>query len=230
MQRRIPLGSMWNLRDLGGYPVRGGGYTRWGRILRGDNPLGLTDKDADWLRERDITTVIDLRSREEVECKPDELRALPGFVYHLIPLTGGERLPNLEEDVPKSYFEMLAREKAPAQVLRTIAHTPGGVLCHCTAGKDRTGCISALLLALAGVDRLDILADYMVTELYISPVIQELSARIPNLAAYVGNSRPAYLDGCLTLLEERYGSVSGYMRAIGLTGEELDALRAKLLE
>lgn len=77
MQRRIPLGSMWNLRDLGGYPVRGGGYTRWGRILRGDNPLGLTDKDADWLRERDITTVIDLRSREEVECKPDELRRCP---------------------------------------------------------------------------------------------------------------------------------------------------------
>lgn len=62
MLRRIPLGNMMNLRDLGGYPLPGGGHTAWGRLLRGDNPLGLSEADAGWLLERGVRTVIDLRS------------------------------------------------------------------------------------------------------------------------------------------------------------------------
>ena len=63
MLRRIPLGKMNNLRDLGGYPA-GDGVTVWERFLRGDNPAGLSEQDIQWLRERDITTIVDLRSGE----------------------------------------------------------------------------------------------------------------------------------------------------------------------
>ena len=97
MYRRIRLGKMLNLRDLGGYPASGGKTTRWGRLLRGDNPAGLSQADRDWLLERGITTVIDLRSPAEIEKLPDELAGQPGFAYRHLPLSGGVKLPHEEE-------------------------------------------------------------------------------------------------------------------------------------
>lgn len=229
MLRRIPLGNMLNLRDLGGYPISGGGRTAWGRILRGDNPSGLSGEDLQWLLDREITTVIDLRSAGELERKPDQLSTEPDFFYHHIPMVGGERLPNLEEDVGGSYFLMLERREAPAQVLRTIAQAPGGVLFHCTAGKDRTGCTAALLLSLAGVDRADILADYQITELYIREMVRKIREFRPESAPFMGRSKAEYLEECLSRLEEAHGSVLAFLRWLGLTEEELEAIRNKLV-
>ena len=158
MERRIVLGKMLNLRDLGGYPAAEGRTTRWGVLLRGDNPMGLSDGDAAWLLGHGFTTIIDLRSPAEQEFLPDELANRPGFSYHFIPMSGGEKLPNEEELIGLGYFRTLERKEIVREVLETIADAPGGVLFHCMAGKDRTGCIAALLLTLAGVDRLDILA------------------------------------------------------------------------
>lgn len=230
MTRRIRLGKMLNLRELGGYPAAGGKTTRWGSLLRGDNPMGMTRADRDWLLERGFTTVIDLRSAAERTHLPDELDGQPGFTVHHIPLSGGEKLPNQEELVGLGYFRMLERKDEVRAVLETVADAPGGVLFHCMAGKDRTGCIAALLLTLAGVDRLDILADYQVSELYIRPVIQWMRKRQTDIPAYVGSSRPEYLEDCLNRLETAYGSVANYLYAAGLTDQVLSRLRGRLLE
>lgn len=230
MERRIVLGKMLNLRDLGGYPTAEGRTTRWGRLLRGDNPMGLSDADAAWLLDHGFTTVIDLRSPEERDHLPDELADRPGFSCYFIPMSNGEKLPNEEELIGLGYFRTLERKDCVRAVLETIADAPGGVLFHCMAGKDRTGCIAALLLALAGVDRLDILADYQVSELYIRPVIRWMRETRADLPAYVGSSKPEYLEDCLDRLEETYGSVAGYLRAIGLTETTLGKLKDKLLE
>ena len=230
MYRRIRLGKMLNLRDLGGYPASGGNTTRWGRLLRGDNPKGLAATDSDWLLARGITTVNYLRSTAETEKLPDELAGQPGFTYRHLPLSGGVKLPHEEELVGWGYFQMLERKEEVAAVLAAIADAPDGVLFHCMAGKDRTGCVAALLLTLAGVDRLDILADYQVSETYIRPVIQWMKQTQADLPAYVGASRPAYLEDCLDRLEGTYGSVPDYLRATGLSEGQLDRLRRKLLE
>ena len=222
MYRRIRLGKMLNLRDLGGYPASDGNTTRWGRLLRGDNPAGLSQADRDWLLERGITTVIDLRSPAEIEKLPDELAGQPGFAYRHLPLSGGVKLPHEEELVGWGYFQMLERKEEVAAVL--------AALFHCMAGKDRTGCVAALLLTLAGVDRLDILADYQVSETYIRPVIQWMRQTQENLPAYVGASRTEYLEDCLNRLEGGYGSVPDYLRAAGLSEGQLNRLREKLLE
>lgn len=230
MERRIVLGKMLNLRDLGGYPTADGRTTRWGTLLRGDNPMGLTDADAQLLLERNITTILDLRSPGEREHLPDELERRPGFSYHFIPMSTGEKLPNEEELIGLGYFRTLERKDTIRAVLETIAAAPGGVLFHCMAGKDRTGCIAALLLTLAGVDRLDILADYQVSELYIRPVIRWMRETRADLPAYVGSSKPEYLEDCLERLEGAYGSVLDYLYAAGLTESVLDRLKHKLLE
>ena len=230
MQRRIVLGKMLNLRDLGGYPTADGRTTRWGVLLRGDNPMGITDADASWLLERNITTVIDLRSPAEARQFPDELTARSGFSCHFIPMSTGEKLPNEEELIGLGYFRTLERKEIVRTVLETIADAPGGVLFHCMAGKDRTGCIAALLLTLVGVDKLDILADYQVSELYIRPVIRWMKKTRAELPAYVGSSKPEYLEDCLERLEGAYGSVLDYLYAAGLTDPVLDRLKRKLLE
>ncbi|MCI7472655.1 MAG: tyrosine-protein phosphatase [Clostridiales bacterium] len=230
MQRRIVLGKMLNLRDLGGYPTAEGKTTRWGTLLRGDNPAGLSDADVGQLLERNITTIIDLRSPAERDFLPDELANRPGFSYHFIPMSGGEKLPNEEELIGLGYFRTLERKDTIRSVLETIADAPGGVLFHCMAGKDRTGCIAALLLTLAGVDRLDILADYQVSQTYIRPVIRWMRETRSDLPAYVGLSKPEYLEDCLERLEGAYGSVTDYLRAIGLTQPVLERLKSKLLE
>lgn len=171
MLRHIPLGGMYNLRDLGGYPVTGGGETAWERMLRGDNPEHLTEEDIQWLLERDITTVVDLRSEAEVGHKPDQLSGVQGFSYLNCPLLETDRMPNLENDVGAGYFRVLEGRRRMVKALRAVAAAPGGVLFHCTAGKDRTGLMAALLLGLAGVGREEILADYQVSETYLADVI-----------------------------------------------------------
>lgn len=230
MLRHIPLGRMYNLRDLGGYSVPGGGETAWERLLRGDNPEHLTEEDLRWLLDRDVTTVVDLRNEAEAGRKPDQMASQPGFHYFHCPLlTEGDGMPNLETDVGQGYFRMLDGSDLVAKALRTVAAAPGGVLFHCTAGKDRTGLMAALLLGLVGVERTDLLADYQVSETYLADVIHQIRKRVPDLSAFAGASKAEYLNDCLDLLEEKYGSVSGYLRAIGLTEGELTALRRKLL-
>lgn len=230
MLRRIPLGSMKNLRDMGGLPVPGGGCTAWERLLRGDNPEHLSQADVDWLLERDITTVIDLRSAPEVERHPDQLSATPGFRYLHIPLVAGDKLPNTEADVGAGYFRALEVKDCIRDIMRAIAAAPGGVLYHCTAGKDRTGITAMLLYSLVGVERADILADYQISETYLEELLRGIRAAMPvELAAFVGSSKPEYLEECMDLAERKYGSLTGYLRATGLTQAELDLLRAKLL-
>ena len=197
MLRRIPLGKMNNLRDLGGYPA-GDGVTVWERFLRGDNPTGLSEQDIQWLRERDITTIVDLRSGEELARQPDQLRGQPGFLYHHCPLVGIEKLPNLEADIGRAHFEAMDRLTCVGRAMRILAAAPGGVLFHCTAGKDRTGILAMLLLSLAGVAREDILADYQISETYLAEIIQliQLRVRVPaaDLAhqSLLGQNRRAF--------------------------------------
>lgn len=236
MLRRIPLGKMNNLRDLGGYPLSGGGETAWERILRGDNPVGLTDKDIKWLLDRKITTIIDMRSGFEQEHHPDELRNQPGFTYCPCTLVGGEVLPHTEADVSARYYDVLEGKESVRAVLSLIAVAPDGVLLHCTAGKDRTGLISALLLGLVGVERADLLADYQVSDTYLGEIIlldkvaKQFGVELPELAAFLGRSKREYLDDCLTKLTRKYGSIPNYLQAIGLTAAELDRLRIKMTE
>ena len=151
--RRILLCGMENLRDLGGYPLAGRGserFTRWGSLYRGDLPKQVTQADRQHLRELGITTVVDLRSKEEIERKPDPLAQEPGIRYLHCPLAGDGRVPAPDE-VPLSYMEMADGTGQMAGALRAIAEAPQAVLFHCTAGKDRTGVVAALLLWLAGV-------------------------------------------------------------------------------
>lgn len=229
MLRHIPLGNMYNLRDLGGYPASDRRETAWERFLRADNPMGLSEADIQWLLDRNVTTILDLRTVEETQRAPDQLASRSEFSYHHVPFVGIDKLPNLEADVGMAYFNALDQQVSVRTIMRIIAAAPGGVLYHCTAGKDRTGLVSVLLLSLVGVSQEDILADYQVSETYLAEIVRRIKTAMPNISAFIGNSKAEYMEDCLTRLRQKYGGVPQYLRAIGLTDAELAALRDRLL-
>lgn len=132
--------------------------------------------------------------------------------------------------MPKGYFDMLNEQACMCKVMRQIASAPKGVLFHCAAGKDRTGCTAALLLLLCCVPQADVVADYQVSETYLQEIIRRLRKERPNAPAHLGRSRAEYMEETLALLTDKYGTAEDYLRAIGLTDEELNLLRGKLLE
>lgn len=228
--RRYPFKHMLNVRDLGGYPLSHSleRETKFGVFVRADVPVKIEDEEAAFLLERNISTVIDLRSVGELEEKPCAFASIRGFEYCFAPFWLGETLPKDAESVSALYFDMVDEKRSVAGVFKILANAPGGALFHCTAGKDRTGIIAALLLSACGVSKLDIIADYQVTYTYIQEMIRKLAAAYPDMSAWMGRSNPEFMEGFFRLFEAKYGSARDYLLKAGVTMEELNAVTAKL--
>lgn len=144
------LKSTLNTRSL---PVGGMRY------IRSDVPLYLTAEEIQWLMDHDITTLVDLRSPQEVERKPCPLQTAAGFTYYHLPVTGGGDAPKSREQLYEVYQGMVDGQMDT--ILDTILNALSNVMYFCTAGKDRTGVVSALLLRRLGVSEAVIVDDYM---------------------------------------------------------------------
>ena len=152
--RRINLEQAINVRDLGGYPTPDG-CTPYGRFIRADNMYGLTEADLETLYQAGVRTVIDLRTPGERERQPGsfenwrDVRVVPCSLL-------GESLDSFTgfmRSLGENYSEMIVRDRDHYRDLFEIIlseNQRGGILFHCTAGKDRTGVTAALLLGLAG--------------------------------------------------------------------------------
>lgn len=126
-------------------------------FLRSDAPLFPTDADVAFLLKHDVTTLIDLRSAEEVQRNPCPLAKDERFTYHHMPVTGGNAMPDSPADVPLSYLRMVDAQME--RILRLIRRSRG-VMYFCAAGKDRTGVVSALLQREHGMSDDAIAAEY----------------------------------------------------------------------
>ena len=129
------------------------------RYIRSDVPLNLTDEEIRWLSDNNITTLVDLRSTEEVCKQPCELAVKESFQYHHLPVTGGGGTPKSLEHLHTVYSQMIDRQME--KIIDTIIGAKSNVLYFCTAGKDRTGVVSAVLLRKLGYPDEVIIEDYM---------------------------------------------------------------------
>lgn len=129
------------------------------RYIRSDVPLSLTEPEIQWLRGHHVVTLVDLRSEEEVREKPCCLKGRDGFRYHHLPVTGGGDTPKSMEHLHTVYRQMV--DEQMEKILHTIMNAETNVLYFCTAGKDRTGVVSALLLKRLGFSEEIIIEDYM---------------------------------------------------------------------
>jgi protein-tyrosine phosphatase len=179
-ERLVPLEGTLNFRDLGGYPTVDGRRVRWGRVFRSDGLHSLTERDHLVLDALGITAVCDLRADVEHDAHPSVLPStverLPCTVAPARPgqLTLDERilageLTGLDVDDVVDLYLLMLDEYAPSfgAVFAHLARVlPDPLLFHCAAGKDRTGIVAALLLALLGVDDELVFDDYMLTKRY----------------------------------------------------------------
>jgi protein-tyrosine phosphatase len=215
--RYLRWNACYNARDLGGLPTLDGAWTRRGALVRADSVGRLTEQGRAALEAYGIRTIIDLRFGVEVREDPSPFVDHARIVSHNLPLNPndiavtrslaaqrGSALP-YPATVNVAY---LATHQAPiAAVMRVIAAAPGGgILFHCHAGRDRTGLIAALLLALVGVPAATITADYALS---FSALAETMEATLAHV-------------------ESAYGGTEGYLRAAGVTEQEIARIRCRL--
>lgn len=171
-----------NVRDLGGLPLAAGGATQPLRVLRACAMQHIGPEGRAALLRAGLRTVIDLRSDSELDTEPPAFRDADGVTTLFHPVFAGMApvASMIEADNGFRWqhrYTLALRTVAPrfATVIEEIANAPPGlVVVHCTAGKDRTGLVSALLLDLAGVRREAIVADYARTAQYGAALIDTL--------------------------------------------------------
>jgi protein-tyrosine phosphatase len=228
--RRFLLSSTLNTRDLGGYPIDYGKVTTYKSFLRSDVPTKVSDDDIELLASNNITTIVDLRSDAETKSKPCALKNYVNFDYYHCKLYGDGYLPESTAEVPISYFKIVDEQKTILNTMRIFAKAKGGVLFHCTAGKDRTGVISALLLLLAGVSKIDILADYQISRVYLDSMLQQFCESNKIVDINIVTPKIEYMEKFLNMFQNKYNSVEEYFSQITLSSSEIMQLKKKLID
>lgn len=244
----VRLASADNFRDVTGpgYTTADGRPLRAGVLFR-SNELGLTDEDAATIAGLGITAIFDLRGADEVEAHPDA--PVPGATWtHLevkgIPMESVAALDTVAagDEVMRAVYRGFvvhpgARESF-ADLLTRLSKADAPRLFHCTAGKDRTGWASALLLHIAGVTDDVVLADYLLTntvssatrDKYLGMVREHLGADKVAVYERVMVADEAYLTAAYDAVSASYGSLDGYLTdGLGLSDDTLAALRSRLV-
>ena len=227
-----------NTRDLGGYRTRewnrkfgeGGTadrLTKEHRIIRSDAALEPSDKDKAFLKSIGVTTVIDTRVPSEIESRPHGLANAEGFQYINIPIEEGAYIPESVEAVPGSYMK-IAHSKNIGYIFRCMAESEGGVIENCSAGKDRTGVISSLLLWLCGVRRADIVYDYMRTKENNRERFGLIRINNPDIDMNIVIPRESFLTDFMDLIEAEHGTIEAYFESVGVGPELQRKLKEKL--
>ncbi|MDN5931420.1 MAG: tyrosine-protein phosphatase [Pseudonocardia sp.] len=223
-----------NLRDVRGLRTDDGRIVRRGVLYRSEVPLSGRADGTDvpvW----PPADVIDLRAPGE-HPGPHALAA-PGTTVHAVPM-GASLAPTLAAaqtpatDLSDAY-RLLARDAAGAiaGIAGIVAGSPGPVLVHCTAGKDRTGIVVAVLLRAVGVRRADVVADYLRTEANLPrlwTLLRSAGIREPRNRALMG-VHAAALDAVLDDVDAAEGGAAGWLAAHGVDDPTLDRLAQRLL-
>ena len=236
--RRLPLEGAKNFRDLGGYRTAEGRYVRWGRVFRSNALEKLTAKDYALLSQLRIRVVCDFRSDRERETAQTAWQggAVPKFL--LLPtLPRVESLPAsgtaLERFAAIYRSFALDGTEGFSRAFEAIGTEDAPVLVHCTAGKDRTGLFSAMLLLALGVPRGTVMQDYTASTTYLHDDPEFVSRQ----AAATASERvqfetdPALLNAALGAIDERYGTFDRYRRErLGVSDARLAQIHTFLLE
>lgn len=169
------------------------------RFIRSDVPAQLSEQETEWLIERNVTTVVDLRTEEERQRKGCPLASDPRFQYHCMPVTGGNAVPSSIDAVSESYINMV--DEQMDAIIDLIWNAQSNVLYFCGAGKDRTGVVSAILLRKLGMDHDYIVADYMKSKENLQSALENYAKQNPEIQIDVITPQEAYIKEFLNWME-----------------------------
>ena len=246
-RRTIPVEGASNVRDLGGYETSDGRQTRWRALFRAADIHHLSPSAQSTLIDAGVRTVIDLRGSRELTEAPSVFKDLSSVQYRPHNMTG-DALIDRWGTVPvpadssirlSTMYSTVLDERG--QMVKAILETlsqPGALpaVFHCTAGKDRTGVLAALLLGIAGVPRDHIVEDYALSArfLYGSATVPPDGSgadEFPPFEEYQAKwCPPAAMGLTLDHLDTKYGGADGYLRHIAVDDATLSRIRDALVE
>lgn len=241
----LPLQGGSNFRDLGGYRTADGRLVRRGAVFRSAHLGGLTDEDRTALGTIGVRTIVDLRGVNEAAETPHRIEGVTCRIVgaHIEPGVGdkirgavedGTASPHLMMQFLTDHYRDYPRRCAPG--FRTLfatlsdgVHRP--LVFHCTAGKDRTGFASALLLSLLGVPWQTVVEDYLRTnELWTGHIGRYPELDIDTRAAII-EARTPYLEAAFEVVRNDFGTPEAFAeKALGLGPSERERLKRDLLD
>lgn len=241
--REINFDAIINFRDLGGYQAKGNCTVAWRKLFRSGYLNNMTESDlVRFKREIKLTSVIDLRSGEELErLREVSLLNDAGIKYFNVPFVSysEEELHHDFSNMGEVYLFRISHKEYIKRIIDTmeVIADPKNhpLLFHCGAGKDRAGVVAAFVLSVLGVADGDIIADYILSAPYMKDLITRLMNEpgtpeyIKNLPAYTWEAAPQSMALFLSTIKHEYGSTRGYLKSQGAKSLLFDALDRALL-
>ncbi|KAI0176488.1 tyrosine phosphatase [Hypoxylon sp. FL1284] len=261
----IGIPGVLNFRDIGGYPISSlpGKMIRQGIVFRSSQPAKADDEAVERIRQLGIKQVYDLRSPHEFingSSHNPPVREWEGIEKVFAPVfldedyspeavaIRNQSFGSGPEGFAKVYMDILASASSPSNKARPFAKilshlasdaSPAPLLIHCSAGKDRTGIICALILSLCGVEDEGVAIDYSLTDVGLRPLHETIISNLMKDAAFIGNPNGARrmvlaqketMLGTLQMIRQRYGSVENCVTSLGLlSADQVDQLRRNMI-
>lgn len=249
-ERNLAVEGVPNLRDVGGLVNAQGYQVKWGKVFRSGKLAEVDEAEFDRLRSLGLKTIVDFRTTAEKEEDPDRWPDIENINQVAARIGDEEMMDNFMAELKKEDFDataMMARAnrdfvrnhaaeyKVFFELLLDEANHP--LLFHCSAGKDRAGFGSYLLLTALGVEADKRLEEYLLSNYYLQNTSE---ADIKKAAQFYGldqdklrelmNVKPEYIQGGLDAIEEEYGSVENFLcEALAVCAPEIDRLRQLML-
>lgn len=236
--RHIYFKNVINFRDIGGIKTMEGKTVRWGKIFRSDNLAGLKKSEFRKFNDLHIRTVYDLRTANEIKGKEDQLPENVNYVHFSTVKDNGDLLAQLKSKVlngeiseEKSIeltlelYTGCVSENLPTvrTLLKKVLNSNEPVLYHCSAGKDRTGMTTALILSILKVDRQTIMNEYLLSNYYRKDKIEKMLGKV-KLAKIVKrhiNTKvienfmkvdEKYLNATFEVIDKKYGGMDDFIK------------------
>ncbi len=243
--RSLHLATAPNFRDIGGYRTADGHWVKMGLVYRSDQLDRLSDPDLAKIGRLAPSLDVDLRTAAERQRGPDRLPPGAELLVADVLGTSGPSSAMAKIASPQDAVDFLvadnrrfvsspSAQSAYAGLFARLQGPSGAVVYHCSAGKDRTGWATAVLLSALGVPRETVMADYLASNAYLADKNRAAFSRMP--AASVANLTPiftvraAYLDAAFDEVDRRYGSFRRYLRdGLGIDDADLARLKARFL-
>jgi len=255
--RKLPFTGAHNFRDIGGYKTEDGRALKWGKIYRSDDLHLLTDEDLKYLSRLNIKSVVDFRSDEERESEPDRLN--PGMTQVLLPIKfqpeelDDETLKNLMKNLTfgtldssnllRDFNIVIVKDFATEYkkfFRHVIENNAEPIVFHCTAGKDRAGFASAMILTVLGVPREKVIEDYLLTNTYVKDHVDSEMLEIELKTFFRADTdnlrkinlvEERYIQAAFDTIDSEWGGMDNYISgALGLSEEDILKLKDFYLE
>lgn len=244
----VPVEGVRNFRDVGGYRAADGKTVRWGVLYRAGALGSMTPRGRTEFARLGVGSIVDLRSPAERQKEPEDWLASRRISYWTRDYDMGGHDPARPMSMPRTpeairalmygAYGTIPKQMAPSyrELFTRLIGGRGAVVLNCTAGKDRTGIGTALVLHALGVPYATIRQDFLLSNAGVDVAglrrsLPEDLAKLPDEALTpLAGVEGEYIDTTFAQLRKDYGSIEGYLqKELAIGPREIAQLRRRML-